>query len=308
MTNNPDHNTDGSPAGSLGSGESSRAIAERNAIATLRLAGYFGHVRVADVAAALYPSSDPKTAYEMARRTVKRLLDAGEVLERRNPIGGLSIVLATSGCARLRRAGFDAKPGYEISSVQGGTFLHRGLTTAYLIHRLHAGATPVGEYALMTGQVDIDPDLLKKTYKKLPDGLCISTNPTVYDPDVQVVEWVETEMSFKPADQLNRVLDLELGLGPPLAGVARSTLDRLTILCDRRSGHAERICRHAPKWMQTRREALRERDPAFDSIVFVLADVVLPLTVQGFTEISLGAELRRLGLWQPRYGYTDDAE
>lgn len=55
-----------------------------------------------------------------ARRIVRRLLDSGEVLERRNPIGGISIVLGTAGCARLLRAGFDAKPGYETSSLQAG--------------------------------------------------------------------------------------------------------------------------------------------------------------------------------------------
>jgi len=304
---NDDHDTDlGAEAhppepATNSRGASSREVAHRNERITLQLVGYFGHLRTLDLAAALYPGVGDKTAYEMARRTVKRLADAGELLERRNAIGGASYVLAKRGVSRLLGMGFAAKAGYEISSVQGGTFFHRALTTSYLLQRMHDGAQPIGEYALLTGQTEFDPIRLKKAYRKLPDGLCISTGQPGFDASVQVVEWVETEFSYKPDEELDRILALEGAIGPPVAGMGGTVFDRLTVLCDAASGHAERILARIPRWLSMHAGRFSTRDAAFESVFIVLADIRPPMAVTGFTEVCVGEELRRRGAWQPQF-------
>lgn len=303
---NDDHDTDGraeahapEPATNA-RGASSREVAHRNERLALQLVGYFGHLRTLDLATALYPGAEHKSAYEMARRTVRRLAGAGELLERRNAIGGVSYVLGRRGVSRLQQAGFDAKTGYEISSVAGGTFLHRTLTTCYLLKRMHEGAHPIGEYALLTGQTELEPLRLKAAYRKLPDGLCITTGHPAYPAGAQLVEWVETEFSYKPDDELDRVIALEGAIGPPLAGMSGSVFDRLTVLCDRASGHAERILARIPKWMSMHAGRFADRDAGFDSVFLALADIQAPMTVTGFAELCVGEELRRRGAWQPR--------
>lgn len=121
--------------------------ARENEFGVLLSIGLFGHLRGAEIAMAVWPDSPQESGQKMARRTLKRLMNQHEILERPNGLGGISFVLTKRGAARLKAYG-EFADGYDIQGVQGPTFFHRTLTTAYLVTRQTKGALVMGEYAI----------------------------------------------------------------------------------------------------------------------------------------------------------------
>jgi len=271
-------------------------IAHDNEIGTLLSIGHFGHLRISEIAAAVWPDSPQESGQKMARRTLKRLLSAHEVLERPNTFGGSSFVLTKRGAARLKSYEFEFADGYDIQGVQGPTFWHRTLATAYLISQARS-ATVLGEYAIAKAKHALGKSRLQAQYNKLPDGLILTPGrPEGIDVDF-VAAWVEVESSFKPDAQLEKVLGQAWQLGHFMDPKERVLLEELVLVYDARAGHEVRLVKTARRMqsndMGRRREAGEQHvapddyNAIWGSVRLVAADISPPLQVRAWRYKSL---------------------
>ncbi|MBV8123490.1 MAG: hypothetical protein JO370_05340, partial [Paucibacter sp.] len=130
-------------------GLSSRAKAEAARVAALKALRHWGHMRCSELARVVYPHASH--GEQLAQRLMQRLTERGEAVPRRNALGTRSYVLSRGGAAALDAMGWDAKHGLELSSVAGGTFLHRSLATRYGVEQELRGFTAYGEHAIAQG-------------------------------------------------------------------------------------------------------------------------------------------------------------
>lgn len=257
---------------------SGREQRNRNELAVLRALHAFGHLRTAELAAAVWP--DARYAEQLAQRTLRRMLDAGEVLQRINSLATPSWVLASKGAARLELyAGVSARHGRDIVGVAGATFVHRTLGSAYLIHRATTDKVEVfGEYALAHRSDGLSKAALTKRVGKLPDGL-------VRLPDANGLEWVEVEASAKPLDELKQVLRVAEKVGQPLAGAADTVLRRVVVVFDARQNHKRRLAKAARElWGHL---PSSERSKMLSIVLVVEAQVSGVLRIEQFQTRSL---------------------
>jgi hypothetical protein len=126
-----------------------RAAANRHRV--LRMVAEHGHLRCADLAT-YWPGA--KYAEQMAQRTVRGLVESGELLARRNAHGGLSYVLTRPGAGALEVRGIAARHGLDLASVAGPTFAHFSLTSRWCLHKRSEGFQTFTEYALMNANHD----------------------------------------------------------------------------------------------------------------------------------------------------------
>ena len=216
---------------------STQTIHSQRCIGLLRLLFQYGHVRTAEVAAALYPSA--RYARQLAQRLIRTASNAGDVLLRKNTLGTISVVLSEGGAAKLELTGLPARHGRDIVGVAGATFLHRTLATNYLLHRAKS-ALAFGEYAIHHGQAPIDRQSLIKRFAKIPDGIiCYSTDLG------PVVDILEVEQSAKPMSELVNLLRWAEVVGSPLSGPGSARVQRLVIAFDASQGHASRLLKAA---------------------------------------------------------------
>ncbi|MGZ3182073.1 MAG: hypothetical protein ACXU8N_06490 [Telluria sp.] len=256
-----------------------RQIAMENEIAVLTVIRQFGHLRTAEIAAAVWP--DAKYSEQLAQRTLRRLAAKSEVLQRVNTLASRSWVLAAGGASRLELFGTSARHGRDIVGVAGSTFVHRTLATAYLVHRATLGDASYGEYALAHGLGPVTRQQLTGQFNKAPDGLTVR-GAQAY--------WVEVEASAKPLDELKSVLRVAERVGQPLSKGAAISLAGLHIVFDRRQDHGRRIVRAArEQWGDLPRQL---QENMCSRITVVLADVRAPLRISGFENLSL-LSLRR---------------
>ena len=254
---------------------SGREVAAQNEVAVLLAIRDYGHLRTADVAAAVWPTE--KYGEQLAQRTLKRLLAGGYVLRRVNTLASSSWVLASAGASRLELYGGEASHGRDIVGVAGATFVHRTLASAFLIRKSTAeGVAVFGEYAIAHGRAPASKQAMSKRFGKLPDGLVIRG---------KIVDWIEVEASAKPMNDLKAVLKPAEWFGLPFAPGQSLTLGQLIIVFDRRQEHGRRILKAAhDRWLQlshSEQQKLRGR------IVLAQADVSTPLRIRGFTETRL---------------------
>jgi hypothetical protein len=94
----------------------SRERAMANRLRVLQTVAEHGHLRCADLATC-WPGA--KYAEQMAQRTVRMLVEAGELMPRRNCHGGLSYVLTRPGAAALEVRSIEARHGLDLASVAG---------------------------------------------------------------------------------------------------------------------------------------------------------------------------------------------
>ena len=231
------------PVGTPSGSPDGNITARQNELAVLTRVREFGHLRISELARLVwYESANTASAVESARRTVRRLLHSGHLLERVNALGGRSFVLTKSGALRLQtQLDLQARDGYDIQGVSGGTFYHRTLSTVYLAERAAQGDTVWGEYALAKEWAPYTNEALEARFDKRPDGLIrLGTSELssrgIRSAETQFFDVLETESTYKPDAELERVLALALRLD-------NERFDRLVIAFDAAAAHEKRIRR-----------------------------------------------------------------
>jgi hypothetical protein len=260
-----------------------RSVADKNEIDVLKAVRYFGHLRRTEVARAVWPRSSHRSAYLMAHRTVKRMLKKGYLLERANTLGGISLVLASRGVARLRECDISAVEGYDMSSISGPQFFHRTVGTCFLIDRSRNDEMVFGEYAINRNWSPLSVDVLKRHYQKIPDGVTVAEGSARgYAPGFRALDWVEVESAFKPEAELQKIIRIGLRLPEPVPDTKNLVLDQVVFVYDTRQGHEPRILRTLRAYLREHPEA---NDPErLSHIVFARAHIDVPMQWHGVSE------------------------
>lgn len=261
-----------------------KQVAELNSKAVLRFIGHFGHLRVAEIARAVWPHR----AYgeQMALRTLRRLEKESLVVPRRNAVGGMSYVLTRRGAAWLDLRGIEARHGLDLSSVAGGTFMHRTISTRFLIERQIIGHQVAGEYAVQQGRLPFSLDALTRRTQKLPDGLTWTKSMA----GESKVWLVETEHAPKPMEEIIRILKPAEFVGTWIDPSRKAKLVGLVVLFDSALNHCHRILRAADRLWGHQPSSSREVLESSVRLVFV--ELGAPLVWRRYSELNL-AEFRR---------------
>jgi len=264
---------------------SNRGVAEENEISTLRLVHLYGHARRTEIARALWPTSSARMSEKMAQRTVGRLTFKRQLVDRTNILGGLSLVLAKDGAARLREWGVNAHAGGDLSSITGAQFCHRTLGTNYLIDRQLRGHSSYGEHAIANGQAPVSQHELERRFNKLPDGLVFFPgNSRGYTHEV-LADWIEVEFSRKSYQELARILTLAWESGGWLNDAQTVILDRIVFVYDGRRGHETSITKALQRYLLARPHP----DPnlVLSSIALARCKIRTPLVWCGHEEVHV---------------------
>lgn len=212
-----------------------RDVARSNEQRCLVAIAKFGHLRVSELARAVWPNA--RYGEQVARRTVRRLVQQGLLLERRNALASTSLCLTRTGAAWLELRGIAAQHTLDLSSVAGPTFFHRTMATRYLIERQLAGGQVAGEYLILRRALPFNMDGLAKALRKLPDGLVWQRR---HDGSMGV-ELVEQEAAPKARAELEKCLRAAEFVGAKLPGNAPFTVSSVVFVYDRDLNHARRL-------------------------------------------------------------------
>jgi hypothetical protein len=248
----------------------------------------FGHLRRAEIAHALWPRSRPAgAAFSKACRSVNRLLRRGDVIERKNALGGTSIILSGRGAAWLRAEGYSAQAGTNITSVRGAHMFHRTLGSSYLIERAVGGCKVFGEHAIYSGIAPATSGELQARFGRRPDGLvmrpCCFEGPSGV---VRVVDWVEVEAAKKGADQLRGLFHVVCDSGY-LTEAQTHWIDRLVFVFDQDQRHERAILRALKTFLSERwAKGLPISVYFLTSIVFARCHIERPLKWCGVRHVS----------------------
>lgn len=269
-----------------------RKVADQNELSVLKAVRHFGHLRRPEIATAVWPSSSNKSAYSMAIRTIRRMLDKGQLLVKVNSLGGESLVLASKGVARLREEDILAQEGYELA-FNGPQFFHRTLGTNYLLERARKGDSIFGEFALLKGWAPIDKDYVRDRFKKIPDGLiCYSGKSAGIADGSNVADWVEVESAFKPYEEVKKALSL-LTKSSQLTADGQLLLNKLVFVYDSRQKHEKQLLRYIRKFLQENPQV--EPELVLNEIVFAECFVDYPFAWHGVAEDTALSKLRAAG-------------
>jgi len=216
-----------------------RERAQANRLRVLQAVAEHGHLRCADLATC-WPGA--RYGEQMAQRTVRALVAAGELLARRNCHGGLSYVLTRPGAAALEVRGIPARHGLDLASVSGPTFTHHALTSRWCLHKQGQGFEAFNEYALQNGLAPVSAQQLLKRFGKLPDAALVRGDKL----------WlVETESAPKSMQELLRIVALTEHVGRKVHPELPFTLAGLIVVFDSEQNHAARIARAArERWQR----------------------------------------------------------
>lgn len=212
-----------------------REVARANELKCTVAVAKFGHLRVAELARAVWPTA--RYGEQVARRTVRRLVDQGLLLERRNALASTSLCLTRAGAAWLELRGIAAQHTLDLSSVAGPTFFHRTMATRYLIERQLTGCQVAGEYRILRRQLPFNIDALARALRKLPDGVVWQRRP---DGTVGV-DLVEQEAAPKARAEVERCLRAAEFVGTRLPGDAPYTVAGVVFVYDRDLSHTRRV-------------------------------------------------------------------
>lgn len=258
----------------------SRERAAANRLAVLRAVAAHGHLRCADLAAACWPSA--RYGLQMAQRGVRGLVEAGELLARRNAHGSTSYVLTRPGAAALELHGVAARHGLDLASVSGPTYAHHALTARWCLHKQAQGFDAWSEYAVLTGQAPVSAQQLRTRLRKMPDAVLVRGDKL----------WLaETEAAPKATAELVRIVSLAEHVGRRLHPELPYTLAGVVVLFDATLNHAARVAKAArERWGHL---SAAEQALLASRVTLAAADIGLPLVWRGCTEtpLSLGARV-----------------
>nr|WP_315473030.1 hypothetical protein [uncultured Undibacterium sp.] len=259
--------------------DDSRKIAKLNDSNVLLSLRAFGHLRIAEIARYAWPEA--RYREQMALRTVRRLFANGLVVPRRNAVGGMSYVLTRRGAKLLELGGLETRHGLDLSSVAGGTFLHRTISTRYLIEQKIQGFGVVGEYSMNINRTPFHVRQWITKNKKMPDGLFWRQN-SLGGYSIWVVE---TEHASKPLEEIIRVLKTAEYIGGWLDDEKTAKICGLVIVFDASLNHANRILRAADNlWKHLPFERKKRLE---SSVQLAFVNIHLPLVWKNYSEMSL---------------------
>jgi hypothetical protein len=247
-----------------------RERADANRLRVLQTVAEHGHLRCADLATCWPGAKYPE---QMAQRKVRALVDAGELLGRRNAHGGTSYVLTRPGAAALELRGIKARHGLDLASVRGATFTHHALTSRWCLHKRSQGVEAWHEHAIVNGLAPVSAEQLVAVYRKLPDAILIRGNRLTL---------CETEVAPKSTTELMRIAALVEEAGKRLHPELPYVLAGVCLVFDAEQNHAARFLKAA-------RERWRMYSPAHQHVLagrVTLARVSLglPLVWRGCSE------------------------
>ncbi len=211
----------------------SRELAAANRLRVLKAVGEHGHLRCADLGAACWPGA--RYGEQMAQRTVRALVETGELKARANALGGTSFVLTRPGAAALEVRGVPAHHGLDLA-VSGPTFRHTALTSRWCIHKQRQGFQPFTEHALVQGRAPVSRELLLQRYDKHCDAVLLRGDKLYL---------VETESAPKATAELMRICALVEHVGRRVHPDLPFVLGGLFVVFDGSQNHATRIARAA---------------------------------------------------------------
>lgn len=266
---------------------SGRETARLNELKALRAVAQFGHLRISELARAVWPQA--RYAEQLARRTAARLVASGLLLERRNALGSRSLCLTRGGAAWLELRGVEAQHTLDLSSVAGSTFFHRTLATRYLIERQVAGAQVVGEYQLLRRKAPFSVEAVVRAMRKLPDGMVWQRRGS----GPVDVELVEQEAAAKARQELEKCLRVAELVGRPLDPEGQYRVGGLVFVYDRELNHARRILLAAASLWCDRPHA--ERAMLERRVKLVAVELGDPLVWVGSSTVTLH-DLRQRGV------------
>lgn len=248
---------------------------------------------------AVWARSSKKSAYVMASRTIRRMLEQSMLLEKANTLGGFSLVLASKGVARLRIEDIAAQEGYELA-FNGPQFFHRTLGTNYLLERARAGDAIYGEYALLKGWSPVDKEYVRDRFRKIPDGLIVYSGARAGLRDgTRVADWIEVESAFKPYEEVAKALSL-LTMDSQLTRDGGVLLNKLVFVYDTRHKHDKQLLRYIKRFLRERPSLSPEL--VLNEIVLARCFVDVPFAWRGVEERSA------LDLMRDAGNLTDDGD
>lgn len=255
---------------------SARERAAANRVRVLQTVAANAHLRCADIASACW--SNAKYGQQMAQRTVRALVQGGELLGRRNATGGMSYVLTRRGAAALEVRGIPAHHGLDLASVSGATFAHHALTSRWCIHKRSEGFEAYSEYAIVNGRAPVTREQLIERYGKLCDAALVK-------PQTNELWLCECEVAPKGADEVARVVSLAERVGRKVHPELPLVLAGVFIVFDAELNHGERIARVArERWSQ---RSAADRALLASHITLSRVHLAVPLVWRGCTQERL---------------------
>ena len=262
------------PAAAAPKQPTSRERAAANRLGVLRAVAAHGHLRCADLGAACWLGA--RYGLQMAQRTVRGLVEAGELLARRNAHGSVSYVLTRPGAAALELHGVPARHGLDLASVSGPTYAHHALTSRWCLHRQAQGFEAWSEHALVNGYAPATAQQLLARFHKMPDAVVIKGTR---------LRLVETESAPKATPELVRIVSLAEHVGQRVNAALPYTLAGVVVLFDATLNQAARVAKAARERWGHRSAA--DQAVLASRVALARADIGLPLVWRGCTEASL---------------------
>jgi hypothetical protein len=251
----------------------SRERAAMNKHRVLCAVAEHGHLRCTDLAAACWQGA--RFGEQMAQRTVRALVESGELKPRANALGGTSFVLTRPGAAALEVRGIAAHHGLDLA-VNGPTFRHTALTSRWCIHKQAQGFQAFTEYAIANGRAPLSREALFKRLGRHVDAALIKGDKLYA---------CETESAPKATAELMRIAAMAEHVGRKLHPDMPYMLAGVFIVFDAEQNHAQRIAKAARgRWARC---SAADQATLAGRITLARVSLGLPLVWRGCSEERL---------------------
>ena len=186
-----------------------RIIATENEIRVLRGLHRFGWLRTRDIATLVWQRWQPRpirqpdlkpavataSGLRMAQRTLRRLVDARQVLRGQAPDGSWIYALSQAGVRRLQHCGITASSGKDlIRSFSTAQFRHRSIANEIAISGILAGC-----------RVSTEREIAQDKWLGAAEGIAGKKPDVLLRADNQIF-WCEVERSRKNAKDYAKLL------------------------------------------------------------------------------------------------------